>query len=491
MLRKFHIFSILIIISFALALQPLAADEADFRLYNSTTTTNNLDGTFIQGDVAKAIGQKIVVTCASGTVAEKTLPNTGEKYVFRIKIPKDSININGVTSYAVTAMNTKNEVSRVSFVRVRYKARKEQEIKLKDEEYKVDLPGDTVTIDAESSAGLDLKYESSDEEVVKVDNEGNIEPVSEGTAEITVNQLNDSEYEDASKTVKVSVKERPHYTVRLHLGKDATVDTEDTDEANETDASTEQQDVYISEDENNSTDADSNEDRSDPDDTVVEQKIAVGDKTELMAADEKKGDYEFLGWATSATGYPVYENEEEVQDLAEEDETVDLYAVWHGERAQAAIEWASMIAADNSFTYGQGTFKCYVCGTAPRKKYTCMPFLAAAYAHGAKDPIMLSGGRHVINLHDGNFKGELGQIWEKVGLCKNLTIDDLEPGDVIIKWSAGNNSGHAWMYGGGDTIIEAVPSDIHVLTSGAAAKLRRYGTSEGTPSKNYVMRYRF
>jgi len=119
-----------------------------------------------------------------------------------------------------------------------------------------------------------------------------------------------------------------------------------------------------------------------------------------------------------------------------------------------------------------------------------MPFLAAAYAHGPEDPIMLSGGRHVINLHDGNFSGELGQIWEKVGTCRELTIDDLRPGDVVIKWSAGNNSGHAWMYGGDDKVIEAVPSNIHVV-DGAARKLKSYRNEGGTPSKNYVMRYKY
>ena len=29
------------------------------------------------------------------------------------------------------------------------------------------------------------------------------------------------------------------------------------------------------------------------------------------------------------------------------------------------------------------------------------------------------------------------------------------------------------------------------VKNGAAAKLRRYGSSEGTPSKNYVMRYKY
>lgn len=167
------------------------------------------------------------------------------------------------------------------------------------------------------------------------------------------------------------------------------------------------------------------------------------------------------------------------------------------DKPQAAIEWAKQIAANNNYTYGKGYggyFTCCVCAGKTSKKadmkFTCMPFLAAAYAHGTANPSLMNNGRHIMNLNDDNFKGTLGGAWFKIGLCRDLTIDDLQPGDVIIKWSASNDSGHSWMYGGGDSIIEAVPADIRVLDTGAAAKLKKYGSSEGTPSKNYVMRYR-
>jgi hypothetical protein len=44
------------------------------------------------------------------------------------------------------------------------------------------------------------------------------------------------------------------------------------------------------------------------------------------------------------------------------------------------------------------------------------------------------------------------------------------------------------MYCGEDDIVEAVPSGIHIV-SGAEKKFNRYGSSEGTVSKNYVMRF--
>jgi hypothetical protein len=175
----------------------------------------------------------------------------------------------------------------------------------------------------------------------------------------------------------------------------------------------------------------------------------------------------------------------------------ETFTVTPSGKPAAAIKWATMIANNDKFTYGKGYgsyFNCCVCDKKTEKsidaRFTCMPFLAAAYAHGTGNPKLMNKGKHVMNLNDKNFQGDLGTAWFKLGLCKDLTIKDLQPGDVIIKWSDTNDSGHAWMYGGGDKIIEAVPAGIRVLNSGAAKKLKRYGTSEGRTGKNYVMRYR-
>ena len=156
--------------------------------------------------------------------------------------------------------------------------------------------------------------------------------------------------------------------------------------------------------------------------------------------------------------------------------------------AQGAIDWATMIANDDSYTYGHGSFECCICNNLNIKKFTCMPFIAAAYAHGANDPILMKNGRHVLNLHDGNFEGELAQVWKKRGTCQDLSFSDLQPGDVIIKYSADNEHGHAWMYGGDDTVIEAVPSGIKV-DQGAERYFNSYKSAGGSPSKNYVCYY--
>ncbi|MCQ2563563.1 MAG: hypothetical protein MJ128_03620 [Mogibacterium sp.] len=486
MLRKVRIITIALLLALALPVCSMAADETSFRIYNSSTVTSNLDATYLQGDVSAACGQKIEVKGTDGVVAEKQLPNTGAKYKFRIKIPRAALSEKGVNSFAVTAMTAEGEKIRTTYFRVRYKARKDQEIRLTQKEYKVQLPGDAVAISASSSAGLDLAYSSSNEDVVKVDEQGNIEPVGEGTAEVEVIQSNDNEYEDASETVTVSVKEVPHYTIRFHLGK-----PEPADESEESLGDTDEDGSIIHTTSLIVSDTATETIDEDTDDIIVEQKIPVGETAKLHEAAESKGDYEFIGWSATSTGYPKYDNAEEVTDLAKEGDTVDLYAIWHGERAQMAVDWAVALAADNRYGYGQGTPKCNICGLMPKKQFTCMPFVAASYSHGPEDPIMLSGGKHVVHLNNANFRGELGQVWEKVGLCRNLSISDLEPGDIVIKWSDHDNSGHAWMYVGGDQIVEATPASSYAdqiaVKSGAAARLRSYGSG----GKNYVMRYRY
>ena len=165
---------------------------------------------------------------------------------------------------------------------------------------------------------------------------------------------------------------------------------------------------------------------------------------------------------------------------------------------QATIDWARMIAADDSYVYGKGHnsfFSCDYCHVpnASRKAYTCMPFVAAAYAHGTNDPVLMNGGRHRMYLDDKNLEGQFASVWGRVGYCKDLNFTDLQPGDVLIKYDATHDdcNGHAWLYGGGDTYFEASGSSIDEKT-GAENKFNKYKNGEnatGSGDKNYVMRY--
>ena len=175
-------------------------------------------------------------------------------------------------------------------------------------------------------------------------------------------------------------------------------------------------------------------------------------------------------------------------------------------KPQLAVNWAKNIANDNSFTYGAkpdaNAIGCYFCGTncgpvkyyKPKgyeKTYVCMTFIGAAYAHGAKDPEILdkcSRGKMTMYETDDNFK--VFSCWMKIGSCRDLTVEDLQPGDVVIKWSDGNdNNGHVFMYVGGDTLVESTGggwgAGSIAVKSGAASRLRELSGNR----QNYVMRY--
>ena len=158
---------------------------------------------------------------------------------------------------------------------------------------------------------------------------------------------------------------------------------------------------------------------------------------------------------------------------------------------QASIDWARAIAADDRFTYGQGYGSwydcpvCHKCTDTSDMEYTCNPFVAAAFAHGTGDPLLMDNGHHKVRTSDWNFEGERSKIWKKVGLCKDLSWSDVEPGDILIAYAAGEG-GHAWIYGGGDEIIEATSgAGIVDKQTGAESRFHKYQTR----SQDFVMRY--
>ena len=172
-------------------------------------------------------------------------------------------------------------------------------------------------------------------------------------------------------------------------------------------------------------------------------------------------------------------------------------------KAQAALAWAIKIANDDSFTYGKrpatSRVGCYFCGTNKKNKpkgyektYVCMTFVHAAYAHGAGDPEMLKdcqGGKYTLSLNDSTFSAY--SCWKKVGLCKDLKVSDLQPGDVICWYAADDRSGHLSMYAGnGDIVdagIEGWGANTIAVRKGAADSYLKTGAKKS--KKSYVMRY--
>ena len=459
-LRKTIILLIATIMVFV-GTQLAVAEGPSLVVYNTRLVTNDKQATFVEGEVESANGQTLALKAGFKTISEKKLPNTGMKTKFKLKVPKENISSERTVVFYVVEKGNKSEESKPVRVEIQFKERKKQTITTENKEYKLTFPGLDKTIKAEASSGEKVSFKSSNPDIVKIDENGNVAAVGSGEAEITVKQIGSGTYEEAEETVKVSVEAIDAYSVTYHS----------SDDANAT----------------------------------YKQIINLGDEANLDENTFKNGEHEFLGWATEDEGLMKYSDNSSVTDLAKTGENVDLYAVWSGDGARAAIAWAIKIAEDDSFSYGKkpqtSKVGCYFCGTNQRRKpkgyektYVCMTFIHAAYAHGAEDPEMYKdckSGRNCIGETNTNFTNY--SCWKKVGLCKNLSMDDLLPGDVIVYYAADDYSGHVCMYIGDDKIVDAEgirdcwgPKSIAVRDNDAAKSLRGAGRFN---SSSYVMRY--
>ena len=163
------------------------------------------------------------------------------------------------------------------------------------------------------------------------------------------------------------------------------------------------------------------------------------------------------------------------------------------EAIQNAINWAVAKANDDSWGYPpRHRAGCYICGTSPTKEYTCMPFITAAYAHGAKDPEVMSICRrgHSLETTDDNFNLN---CFRMVSRCKDMSYSDLQPGDVLVQYASNNDSGHMCMFIGDGKLVHATGHSTGIqVTSNASnyfGRLHNGLSNTGEGSKNYVMRY--
>lgn len=192
---------------------------------------------------------------------------------------------------------------------------------------------------------------------------------------------------------------------------------------------------------------------------------------------------------------------------------MDINGAWR------AIAFAVSVARDNSFAYGAGQRAhrsgCYFCQTnvGPRAKkkerkgephvvydshgnghtyaktYCCNTFITAAYAHGAKDPKILSICR------GGGCCGMKPSEWERspnfkrVCKCKDVPFTKLQRGDIIMNDGAKGGPGHVFMYLGFDKLVEAAnggwDSGSIAVKSGAKRRYNQYCKYDGS----YVVRY--
>ena len=467
MLRKISLLLITFILITAATIVAGADDESGITVYTNDIVTTDLDTTFIEGEVPVADGQEIVIQHGVHIIASKAMPKTGAPASFRIKVPAEYLDADAPVSLRVRATaGSKVSESLPAKVEITYKPRETQTVKTGSSEYNLTLPGIKESLDTETTSGSDVMYISNNPDVVSVDEEGTLIPVGQGEAEISVKALGNSRYDGAETSVDVKVDEIDAYSVTFHSS--------------------------IKGEEEEQTD---------------EQIINVGESTSLESVPFECSEHQFLGWATEEGGLVEYNNEATVTDLAAKGENQDLYAVWTGDGARAAVAWAIQIANDDSFNYGDkpeaNAIGCYFCGTncgpvkynkpsGYEKTYVCLTFVGAAYAHGAEDPEIYYAdrrGKMPLYLNDDNFSKF--SCWEKIGRCCDLTLDDLKPGDVLIQWSDYNdNDGHACMYAGNGDIVESSgggwsSNSIGLKKGEAAGRLSSYGGD----SINYVMRY--
>ena len=169
-----------------------------------------------------------------------------------------------------------------------------------------------------------------------------------------------------------------------------------------------------------------------------------------------------------------------------------------GDGVQGAIDWAVMIASDDSFMYGKSPaanhYGCYFCGNQQTKQkhakrlgitrsyektYCCNTFITAAYVHGANDPYLSCRGGKGIN-NGANLKKVCGtKQYKNFEYLGHIAESSLRPGDVLV------SEKHVKMYIGGGKQVESTGG--HSKHPWSANTIRVCKFSYG---KNYeVIRY--
>lgn len=207
-----------------------------------------------------------------------------------------------------------------------------------------------------------------------------------------------------------------------------------------------------------------------------------GAKVILTANAFKRAGYKFIGWAVKSDkskiilapyqiGVVTYKNKATVKDLGD----VTLYAVWYGNGAQAACDWAVRIASDDSFSYGKKPYAskcgCYFCKTNDKKKaaakkaeyysgdkwdktYVCSTLVNAAYAHGANNSTFLKPEKKGGIYISGSCSATANKKKSALGYLGKPKIADLQAGDILVK-----DGKHTSMYIGDKRFVEATSSN--------------------------------
>lgn len=354
-----------------------------------------------------------------------------------------------------------------------YAAQGQPVITTKEASYKINFLDDPVNMKAKSNFGLPLLYSSSDKTIVKVSKKGKLTPVGVGKATVTIRSEAVGDYKEAVLKVPVQITK----------GK---------------------QEIIVDKDNYQIDFSDTEVSLSARCTSALTPKFKSSDKTIVKVSKKGKLIPVAVGSAQvtiSQAGNKNFKKAANKTLTVIVADKIDIQA-----RRDAAVAWAVAIAKDNSFTYGAAPrshrYGCYFCGTntgpvASKKEksgeahyltdsngtehsydktYCCNPFVHAAYAHGAQDPVMLKACRK------GSGVGTSASTFTRYGGWKNIKkpgFKKLLPGDVFVK-----KGQHVALYCGGEYVAEAARSgwDAGSIPYHKAAKSRYSSCS-------YVMRY--
>lgn len=261
-----------------------------------------------------------------------------------------------------------------------------------------------------------LSYESSDPEVVDVDNKGVLTIKKVGTANILVTSPETKDYLEAKTEIPVTIDKKKIEIKPKEASMKVPIIKFD-------------QKIEL--------------------DTNFDGKLEYEVKDPAIL--EVNEDGLIMPKEYGTTEVKISHKEDDTTTAADATVAIEIEKTTREMRIEGAIEWARQIAADDSFTYGAGKRAhhagCYFCGTNLRKKgsslvdghsyektYCCNPFCFSAYAHGGQVPGMLEACQ---NGHNGAW----GNDWQKYGF-ENIgkpDFSELQPGDVFT------SSNHMWM----------------------------------------------
>jgi len=461
MKNKFISVSVILMLIFTMIISVDAAapsPRVDLNDYEITVT--DISNVYVSGTVSICAGQNIALFDSAGKIplSYTTVGNTNSQGSFKIQVPSTFLK-NGTNTFKVISLPVRGKVNASSPKTVTIKvktvgSKQDQTIIASNLSVKVN---EKKQLNAKVDSGLPLTYWSKNPDIATIDVNGIVAGRKVGTATIVINQAGNDKYNPTTKSITVTVSDtsstmKKSYTIVYHGGSNLGI-------------STVKGKMNI-------------------------QKVEIGKSVKLSANQFSKKGYEFVGWATSngiaskndsnsvskfsninmdhfQLGKIKYTNKQSVKNLSKAGSTVHLYAVWKGNGPEAAVDWACIIANDNSFMYGTGKRAhkggCYYCGTNIKggkkakkgskweKTYCCNPFIAAAYVHGAN---IKSKCGNINGHYYGGMDASSWTCYNKMkghkGVFKTISKSSkLKPGDIFTK------SSHVWMYAGNGKRVEA------------------------------------